>query len=92
LLPIANGADNIGVYIPLFTGMGFNKIMIVIMVFMLLTALWCYIGSKLANYPMTKKYIKKYERIFIPTMYISLGIFIFIKNNGLDIIWGRLKI
>lgn len=73
---IANGADNIGVYIPLFTSMNLVDILVTVIIFVLLIALWCFIGMKLAKYPFVKSNIKKYKHIFVPIVFIGLGIFV----------------
>lgn len=75
-ITLANGADNIGVYIPLFTSMNLIDILVTVIIFVLLIALWCFIGMKLAKYPFVKSNIKKYKHIFVPIVFIGLGIFV----------------
>lgn len=52
---IANGADNIGIYIPLFTRMNLMGIVVTVMIFGILIALWYFIGEKLAEHPFIQK-------------------------------------
>ncbi len=78
LITMANSADNIGVYIPLFAGYTLGQMLIMIAVFAAMTLLWCLLGRRLANLPLIAKVIEKYKRIAIPMLYILLGIYILI--------------
>lgn len=80
---IANGGDNIGIYIPVFSSMKLYSILITVIVFLLLTALWCFIGFKLAEHPFVNKNIEKYKHTFVPIIFIALGIFIIIESGTL---------
>jgi cadmium resistance transport/sequestration family protein len=72
----ANGGDNIGIYIPLFTTMNLVDLLATILIFALLIGLWCFIGIKLGEHPFIQRNIKKYKHIFIPIVFIGLGLFI----------------
>lgn len=81
LVTIANGADNLGIYIPLFAGMSFGDIRVTVMIFMIMTGLWCLIAVKLAQHPFVQSTVKKYQHILVPLVFICLGIFILAKNR-----------
>lgn len=80
LLTIANGADNIGVYIPVFSGYTSTDYIITSVVFAGMIALWCYWGLVLVNYPFIKEKIVRYQSILVPVVLIVLGISILVKN------------
>lgn len=80
LLTIANGADNIGVYIPLFAGYDLGQMTIVIVIFALMIALWCFMGKKLSDLPVLRNLLIKNRHIIVPVVFISLGIYILIKG------------
>lgn len=86
---VANGGDNIGIYIPLFTGINLVGIFITVIIFILLTALWCFIGLKLAEHPFVQRNIEKYRHIFVPIIFIVLGIFILIENETISFIYNK---
>jgi cadmium resistance transport/sequestration family protein len=86
---IANGGDNIGIYIPLFTSMNFIDIMITVAVFILLIGLWCFIGLRLAEYPFVQKNIEINKHVFIPIIFIGLGIFILIESGTITYIYKK---
>lgn len=80
LITIANGADNIGVYLPLFAGFAVWQIVLAIGVFLLLIAVWCLLGKLLADLPVVKKVLEKYKTVIVPIVYIALGVYILLKN------------
>ena len=80
LITMANGADNIGVYIPLFTGLESSEYTIVFIVFAGMTAIWCILGYKLSKIPLLNSKIMKYKEVIVPAVYILLGIYILFKR------------
>ena len=76
----ANGGDNIGIYIPLFTSMSLVGILVTVIIFALLTALWCFIGLKMVAHPFVQRNIEKYKHIFVPIIFIGLGILILVNS------------
>ncbi len=83
----ANGGDNIGIYIPLFARMSLLGILVTLVIFILLTAVWCLAGLKLAEHPFIQKNIEKYKHIFEPIIFIGLGIFILMESGTLNFIF-----
>jgi cadmium resistance transport/sequestration family protein len=80
IVTFANGGDNIGIYIPLFASMNWVGILVTVIIFLLLTALWCFIGIKLIEHPFIQNTIEKYKYIFVPIIFICLGISIIITH------------
>ena len=81
LVTIANGADNIGIYIPLFTRLNTLELIVTLVIFLLLIAVWCFIGEKLTSFPGIKDTIQKYKNIVVPVVFIGIGIFILIESG-----------
>jgi cadmium resistance transport/sequestration family protein len=81
LVTIANGADNIGVYTPLFASYTYVQRMTIVMVFILMTALWCVLGKKLSDLPGLRNALLKHKHIMVPIVFIALGIYIILKAN-----------
>ena len=76
LMTIANGADNIGVYVPLFAGYSAAQMFVVAVVFAAMTAVWCLFGMRLASLPALKNAINKYKPVIVPAVFICLGLII----------------
>jgi len=78
---MANGADNIGVYIPLLTTMEyFDKIQL-LAVFTVMVYIWCITARFLARRPLIARQLDKYGHIIMPIVLFLLGIFIFIESG-----------
>lgn len=82
MITVGNGADNVGVYIPLFTGFSGAERIGAVVVFAVMTALWVFLANSLAEFPKVKSVIEKYKAIAIPVVFIVLGVFI-ILDSGL---------
>lgn len=78
-ITLASGADNIGVYIPLFSSMSWNEKMNVILVFIVMTWIFCYLAKKIVHRPMIQDKLTKYKKIIVPAVYILLGLYILAK-------------
>ena len=76
LVALANGADNIGVYVPLFTGLSLAEIALTGIVFLVMTGLWCMLGKKLSDLPWLRRFLVRYKRIIVPLVLILLGVFL----------------
>ena len=80
LLAIANGADNLGVYIPLFAGYSTGQICAVVIIFAGMIALWCLLAQRIVSWPVLKNVLEKYKHILVPVIFVGLGVFILIEN------------
>jgi cadmium resistance protein CadD (predicted permease) len=74
LLTVANGGDNLGVYIPLLTGFSARQLALCAAVFAVMTLLWCLLGSRLAALPRVGGFIGRYKGILVPAVFILLGV------------------
>lgn len=82
MITLGNSADNVGVYIPLFTGFSNIERVCAVLIFVVMTALWILLANSLAEFPKIKGIIEKYKAIAIPLVFFALGIFI-ILDSGL---------
>ncbi len=78
LLTVANGGDNLGVYIPLLTGFSAGQLALCAGVFAVMTLLWCLLGSRLAALPRVGGFIQRYKGFLVPVVLILLGVSILI--------------
>ena len=72
-LVVANGGDNLGVYIPLFAKAP-AAIPTYAAVFAAMTALWCILGYALVNNRMLGGHVRRYGRVVLPFILIGLGL------------------
>jgi cadmium resistance transport/sequestration family protein len=83
---IANGGDNIGIYIPLFTTLTWTSKSIMIGIFLAMTLLWCAIARYLTTHPLMATAIEKYGKRVAPIVLILLGIYILYENETFGLI------
>ena len=76
LLTLSAGGDNIGIYTPLFAGMNSFDFAVTLVIFGIMSVLWCFMAQRLSSLPFLSNFIKKYKRIIVPVVFIALGIFI----------------
>ena len=73
LITIANGGDNIGVYVPLFAVFSGAEYGLCALVFAALTVLWCFLGKRLSDFPRIRAFLTRYKRVIVPLVLILLG-------------------
>lgn len=86
LITIANGGDNIGIYIPFFAAQSALSFLITLVVFALLTVVLLYLGYLLAKQPLVSKSIQNYGQIIVPFVLIALGIYILIEGDAISLL------
>ena len=77
LVTIANGGDNIGVYVPLFASLpNPSYVSLYVIIFLFLTAVLCYFAYYLTNHPKIKHAAETWGHKILPYFLILLGIYI----------------
>ncbi|MEV4662322.1 cadmium resistance transporter [Micromonospora echinofusca] len=70
---IANGADNIAVYVPVFRALGPADSAVFLLVFVVLIALWCAAGAWLGNHPRVTRLVGRAGHWLVPAIFIAIG-------------------
>lgn len=83
---IANGADNVAVYVPVFRALGVADSAVFLLVFVLLIALWCAVGAWLGGHPRVVRLVERAGAWLVPTIFIGIGVVILVSSGVL----GRL--
>ncbi|MDZ8055427.1 MAG: cadmium resistance transporter [Aulosira sp. ZfuVER01] len=83
-ITIANGSDNISVYVPLFASSNAGDFIIIIGVFFLLIAIWCYLAYKLTYQTKIANLLTQYSNYILPFALIILGGIIILKTAALS--------
>jgi cadmium resistance transport/sequestration family protein len=76
LVTIANGGDNIGVYVPSFAVHSGSQIAIIALVFVVMTALWCMVAHRMVSHPRLGAPLRRYAHLVAPLVFIGLGVLI----------------
>jgi len=78
---LANGGDNIGIYVPLFASSNLVSLGVILSVFLILIGVWCYIAYQLTLHPTIAQILTRYGHGIVPFVLIGLGIFILIESG-----------
>lgn len=87
-ITFANGGDNIGIYVPFFSTLNNNQLVITVVTFFIMVAVWCLIGYRLARFRYVSETLEKYGRWVIPIVFIGLGFYIMAENNIFPNLWS----
>jgi len=80
LVTIANGGDNLGVYMPLFASMNSTGLFLTAIIFLIMVGVWCLFGFKLVNNRLMGDKIKDYGHYILPFVMIIIGLVIILKG------------
>jgi cadmium resistance protein CadD (predicted permease) len=75
-MTVANGGDNVSVYIPLFALRSGPDIAVMGVVFGIMTALWLNLAYWLTRHRMIGVPVRRYMRLLMPFVFVALGVFI----------------
>jgi cadmium resistance protein CadD (predicted permease) len=78
---VANGADNVAVYIPLFAGQSRSAEILTCIVFALLVGVWCLGAKWIVAHSTLGAPIRHWGRWITPIVLIALGVFVFFSNK-----------
>lgn len=81
---VANGSDNVGVYMPLFAHATPSEVALTLVVFILMMGLWCLIAWRLIAAPGLAPVLLQHGDQLIPFVLIGLGGLILIDSHTLD--------
>jgi cadmium resistance protein CadD (predicted permease) len=79
---IANGGDNIGVYIPLLTTLTLGEEVVLTIVFIILIYPMCMLAKYLSGHPLVARSLDKYSHVLMPIVLFLLGVFIVYESES----------
>ena len=80
-ITIANGADNISLYTPVFRSLPVLDTVITIAVFLLLVAVWCLVARAIGTNKRVIELLERIEHWLVPVVFIGLGLYILIESG-----------
>jgi cadmium resistance transport/sequestration family protein len=82
-ITIANGGDNVGIYMPLFASSKIDELLVILVVFLLMVGVWCQISYLLTRQPAIAEILTRYGNSFVPFVLIGLGVFIILESQAM---------
>ncbi|MGJ5627817.1 cadmium resistance transporter [Nostoc sp. CALU 1950] len=87
---IANGGDNISIYIPLFAGQDLASLGVILGIFFIMVGVWCAIAYFLSRQPTIAYVLSRYGKAVVPFVLIGLGLFIMYERGTFTLLpWVR---
>jgi cadmium resistance protein CadD (predicted permease) len=83
---VANGGDNLGVYVPLFATRHPWEVGVLVVVFLLMTGVWCGVARWLIRHRTLGHPIRTCGRTLLPWVLIALGVYILIESRAFRLI------
>ncbi|WP_315791179.1 cadmium resistance transporter [Fischerella sp. JS2] len=81
---VANGGDNISIYMPLFASTTWDRLLIILGVFFLMVGVWCYTAYCLTKVSAIASMITSYGNSLVPFILIGLGVSILMESHTLE--------
>ena len=78
---VANGGDNIGIYLPLFASSDLPSLVVILAVFFVMVGVWSYAAYWLTGHRAIAPILTRYTHAVVPFVLIGLGIFILIESG-----------
>jgi len=85
---VANGADNIAVYTPLFRTIGVADSVVTVAVFAVGVALWCLAGSWLGAHRDVIAVVRRFGYWLVPAVFMLIGAVIVLRSGVLSRLAG----
>ncbi|MEH2252563.1 cadmium resistance transporter [Nostoc sp.] len=87
---VANGGDNISIYIPLFAGHDLASLEVILSIFFVMVGVWCAIAYFLSRQPTIAYILSRYGKAIVPFVLIGLGLFIMYERGTFTLLpWVR---
>ncbi|MFU2029070.1 quaternary ammonium transporter [Bacillus wiedmannii] len=90
-ITLANGADNISIYIPMFASQNLKTNIVTLVIFFCMIAIWCFISYTLLRAPILANVLERNCHIIVPIVLIGLGMFILIRSNTIELLYYYVK-
>lgn len=85
---IANGSDNVAVYVPLYASHTHAENAFISLVFVIMIGLWCAGAVWLVEHPLLGAPIRRYGTALLPLILLTIGASVIAQNDTLRIIFG----
>ncbi|MDM9383964.1 cadmium resistance transporter [Chlorogloeopsis sp. ULAP01] len=81
---IANGGDNISIYMPMFATHTWDSLLVILAVFFVMVSVWCYTAYCLTQVSAIASAISRYGNPLVPFILMGLGVSILIESHTLE--------
>jgi cadmium resistance protein CadD (predicted permease) len=86
LVTMANGGDYIGIYTPSLAIRSAYEIAVIALIFVVMTALWCFLAHAMVNHSKLGLPIRRYGHRVAPVVLIGLGVLILYQAGSFGLL------
>ena len=86
----SNGADNIGVFTPLFRSVPITGAILTAIAFLALVGVWCFLGALLGTHRAVVATLGKISHWLVPVVFIVIGVLILVTTGAFTLITNAL--
>jgi cadmium resistance protein CadD (predicted permease) len=83
---LANGGDNVSVYVPLFASSPLLEMGVILSTFGVMVGVWCWAAERWVQHPVVNAVLTRYGHRLTPVILMGLGVYILLKNGTLQAI------
>lgn len=87
-ITVANGGDNVGIYVPLFASSSAPSLGVILTIFFGMVSLWCFLAYQLTQHPLVAHVLTRWSGAIVPFVLIGLGLFILIDSETYRLLPG----
>lgn len=87
-IALANGSDNVAVYVPLYASHSRGDRAFISLVFVVMIGLWCAAAVQLVEHPLLGAPIRRYGTALLPPILLTIGVSVIAQNDTLRIVFG----
>ena len=84
LIAIGGGSEEIAVFIPFLGSLAKPGLVVALATLLVLVPVWCRLSQRIASIERIQGWITRYQWIFVPVVFIGLGVFVIIDSGILD--------
>lgn len=85
LIAIGGGGEELAVFIPFLGSLAGSDLVVALVTLVLLVPVWCRVSQRLASIERIQRWITRYQRIFVPVVFIGLGVVVIVNSGILDV-------
>lgn len=78
---IANGGDNIGVYVPMLATRSAQERFVIVAVFAVMTGVWCFVAHALVRHRALGAPLRRWGHRLLPWVLVGIGVVILVEND-----------
>jgi cadmium resistance transport/sequestration family protein len=86
IIAIVGGAEELAIYVPYFTSLTWEEIILAIITFIIMIPIWCAICHMVGSMKNIYQFVKRFQRIIIPVVFIGIGIKVLLESDTIEAI------